>query len=556
MGKIVDNFAGGGGVSVGLEKALGRKVDIAVNHSGEALAMHEANHPETTHYQEDVFDIDPLLVTRGDSVDLAWFSPDCKHHSRAKGGKPLEQKIRGLAWVTLRWGVAKRPKLIGLENVPEFVEWGPLGADHLPIKSEKGRTFKAFVLALTTGLPSDHPDLEEIYRALGGDFPMERLHKGLGYSVDWKTRVASDYGVPTIRKRLILLARADGRPVIWPEATHGDPKRYPDRLPWISAASCIDFSIPVKSIFNRKRPLAEKTMVRIAKGLGRYVFNNPEPYQVKGQVSFITEHANGSSQRNFDLREPMRTQCANVKGGHFGLVSAQIEPETDELVVGFLAKHFGGVVGNDYQQPFGTVTTIDHHGVVMAHLVRDFGASVGSDLNDPVGTVTAGGGGHTALAAAYMIKMRGDNVGQDLTTPLATVSAGGQHHACVVAFLMKYYGEGGQLQTLDAPLHTISTKARLALVLVRNEWYRIVDIGMRMLTPPELALAQGLPEDYILKATYNGKPLSSAAQIRMIGNSVPPELVAVHIKANWDDIKACEENHELHDMQKTHYFSA
>jgi DNA (cytosine-5)-methyltransferase 1 len=516
----IDNFAGGGGASEGIEQALGRAVDVAINHDGEALAMHSANHPTTAHYREDVFAIHPGFVTGQRPIGLAWFSPDCKHHSKAKGGKPREKKIRGLAWVTLKWATFQMPRCIGLENVEEFQDWGPLDEAGKPIKAERGRTFRAFIDALSTGLPKGHPDTQEIYDALGADFPMVRLHAGLGYRVEYRILRACDYGTPTIRKRLFVFARRDGRPIVWPKPTHGNPKlasfATSGLLAWRTAAECIDWSIPCPSIFGRGKPLADKTLARIAKGVKKFIIDSADPFVVKfsensvGQatdeplhtvmagaprfglvqpllVPFITEHANGSTQRNFDTSEPLRTQCAEVKGGHFALVSAM------------LAKHYGGVTGTAVTVPFGTVTTTDHHSVV----------------------------------ASTLVKLRNNQFGQGLIEPMPTLTAGGTHVGEVRAFLIKYYSEGGQDQSLGDPMHTIPTKDRIGLVTIRGQDYAIVDIGMRMLTPRELARAQGFPDTYILDPVHNGKPLSKAAQVRMIGNSVCPPLARALIEANF-----------------------
>jgi len=489
---VIDNFAGGGGASTGIEQAFGRPVDIAINHNGEALAMHAANHPHTAHYREDVYAVHPGFVTGQRPIGLAWFSPDCKHHSKAKGGKPREKKIRGLAWVTLKWATFQMPRCIGLENVEEFEDWGPLDADGHPIAAEKGRTFRAFVAALTTGLDPAHPDVQEIYDALGADFPMERLYKGLGYQLEYRVLRACDFGTPTIRKRLFLFARRDGLPIVWPTPTHGDPRAKnfarSGLTPWRTAAECIDWSIPCTSIFGRKKPLADATMRRIAKGLVKYVIECDDPFIAPGAAApFLTEHANGSTQRVFDISEPLRTQCAEIKGGHFALVTAM------------LAKHYGGVTGTDVRVPFGTVTTVDHHSVV----------------------------------ASTLVKLRNNQFGQDLREPMPTLTAGGCHVGEVRAFLIKYYSEGGQDQSANDPMHTIPTKDRIGLVTIRGENYAIVDIGMRMLTPRELARAQGFPDTYILDLVHNGRRLSKAAQVRMIGNSVCPPVAEALIRANF-----------------------
>lgn len=696
---IVDNFAGGGGASEGIEQAFGRAVDIAINHDGEALAMHEANHPTTAHYREDVFAIHPGFVTAQQPIGLAWFSPDCKHHSKAKGGKPREKGIRGLAWVTLKWAALQMPRCIALENVEEFRDWGPLDDEGKPIKAEKGRTFAAFIDALSTGVAKDHPDVEEIYEALGADFPVERLHAGLGYKVEHRIMRACDYGTPTIRKRLFVFARRDSLPIVWPVATHGDPKtdavKAGKLLPWRTAAQCIDWSIPCPSIFERKRPLKDATLRRIAKGIMKFVVQSSDPFIVNVANSkttgrgpnawdinaplrtvtsspgfsivqvtvaptliHLTHHGAdrtqpidetlptvtgrseqalisatlmsvenpaetknskgwptweewikttgdlGGTREEYDkifpqmreiditspfiatlahgeespsgakrwgsgvreVTQPMQTVLASGNGA--AIVSATLvqtgygerqgqaprAPGLDKplgtivagggkhaLVSAMLAKHYSGVVGTSVEVPFGTVTTADHHSVVTANLVREFGNSAGADVNAPVGTITAGGSGKTQLIASSLVKLRGTNTGQPTDEPLHTISAGGTHHGEVRAFLVKYYGEGGQWQDVREPMHTVPCKDRLGLVTIKGEDYAIVDIGMRMLTPRELARAQGFPDHYILDPVVNGKPLSKTAQVRMIGNSVCPPLARALIEANF--------KHEQHIYQ-------
>lgn len=279
---IVDNFAGGGGASTGIELATGRSVDIAINHDPAAIAMHRANHPDTEHYCEDVWEVDPVKATRGRSVGLAWFSPDCKHFSKAKGGKPVEKKIRGLAWIILRWAALVRPRVFMMENVEEFKDWGPLDASGQPIKERKGETFKAFKAALSTGLDPDHPAMEEIRETLGEDFPYELLQDGLGYQVEFRALKACDYGAPTIRKRLFGVGRSDGKPIIWPEPTHGDLESLEVKAgklkPWRMAAEIIDWSLPCPSIFEREKPPVENTLKRIGRGIKKYVLDNPRPY--------------------------------------------------------------------------------------------------------------------------------------------------------------------------------------------------------------------------------------------------------------------------------------
>lgn len=587
---IVDNFAGGGGASTGIERAFGRPVDIAINHDGEALAMHAANHPETQHLCEDVFDIHPGFVTQQQPIGLAWFSPDCTHHSKAKGGKPREKKIRGLAWVTLRWATFQYPRAIALENVEEFADWGPLGEDGRPIKSEKGRTFRAFVAALTTGLPADHPDTQEIFDTLGADFPMERLAAGLGYKVEWRVLRACDFGAPTIRKRLYLFARRDGLPIVWPTPSHGDPKSAAVRAgtlqPWRTAADCIDWSIPCPSIFERERPLKDATLRRIARGIMKFVVNSADPFIVKfsqnstGQTLDEPVHTVMAGAPRFGVVVPTvmhithqgdnRTRAADAplatvtaaKRGEQALVAATLiqtsygerpgqaprVPGLDKplgtvvaqgvkhaAVTAFLAKHYGGVTGTRIDVPTGTVTTSDHHSVVTAQLVGCGGRAGQSrprDASDPTATVTAKA--DTAVIASHLVKLRGTcRDGAPVDEPLHTISAGGTHHAEVRAFLIKYYGNEKDGVELREPLHTVPTHDRFGLVTIHGEDYAIVDIGMRMLTPRELARAQGFPDSYVLDPIVNGKPLSKSAQVRMIGNSVCPDVATALIRANF-----------------------
>jgi DNA (cytosine-5)-methyltransferase 1 len=467
---IIDNFAGGGGASTGIEQAVGRPVDIAINHDPEAIRMHETNHPWTKHYCESVWDVDPRIVTNCQPVGLCWLSPDCKHFSKAKGGKPVNKEIRGLAWVAVRWAATVRPRVIILENVEEFKTWGPLDGER-PCPKNKGRTFRSFINALNRQ----------------------------GYKAEWRELRACDYGAPTIRKRLFMIARCDGLPIIWPKPTHAAPEsddaKYGRLPPYRTAAECIDWSIPCPSIFDRKKPLAENTLKRIARGLQRFVIDNPEPFVApvdKLQIApFITEFANSSNQRNMPGNEPLRTICAQVKGGHFALVTA------------FLAKHYGGNYtgpGVSLDSPMDTITSVDHHALVTSHLV----------------------------------KLRGTcKDGQPVNQPIPTITAGGLHVGEVRAFLLKYYGNDKDGVDLNEPLHTISSRDRFGLVTVHGAKYQIVDIGMRMLQPHELFRAQGFPDDYIIDRDYTGAPYSKTAQVARCGNSVSPACAKALVEANY-----------------------
>lgn len=387
---VVDNFAGGGGASKGMQQGIGRHVDIAINHDPAAIDMHKLNHPEAKHYCESVWDVDPVEACNGRRVGLGWFSPDCKHFSRAKGNVPINKNIRGLAWITIKWGALVPMRIFMLENVSEFLTWGEV-SNGKPCPKTKGQYFEGFIKALSTGLPLGHCAYKDVYNALfrcNYDIKnklkiFKAIKKGLGYDVDWKLLSACDFGAPTIRKRLFIVGRNDGSPIVWPDKTHG---KEPGLLPYRVAADIIDWSIPVKSIFNRKKPLAENTLKRIAKGLQKFVFVD-EPFIVPEQcaVPFLTEHANASSQRNMAIDEPLRTICAQVKGGHFAIVSSHmikmrgtnIGHQTDEPVhtisagglhIGevraFLVKYYGTNFGHSCKQPLQTITTKDRFGIV------------------------------------------------------------------------------------------------------------------------------------------------------------------------------------------------
>lgn len=462
---IVDSFAGGGGASLGIEMALGRSPDMAVNHDAEAIAIHAANHPNTRHYCESVWDVDPVTVCGGRPVGLAWFSPDCTFHSRARGGKPFRdrdraRRRRGLAWLVVRWAKAVRPRVICLENVSEFQDWCPLGADGRPDFTRRGQTFRGWRARL----------------------------ENLGYRVEMRELQACDYGAPTTRKRLFVIARCDGQPIVWPTPTHG-PGRP---LPYRTAGECIDWSLACPSIFltrdqaraaglDVQRPLAEKTLERIARGIKRYVLDAADPFIIP-----LTHHGDS---RSYSVHEPMRT----ITGAHRGELA---------LVTAFIARHFGGMVGREITQPLPTITGTDHHSLVVGHMLKLRGG-----LDD-----------HHATA-------------QDWRAPAPTITASGTHLAEVRAFLIKYYGTEQDPQ-LSLPLHTVTTRDRFGLVTVHGQDYAIADVGLRMLAPRELFRAQGFPDTYRIDALVNGKPLSKTAQVRMVGNSVAPPIAAAIVAAN------------------------
>lgn len=438
---IIDNFAGGGGTSTGLEQAFGRPVDIAINHNAEALAMHAVNHPHTMHLCESVWDVDPIKVTHNQPVGLVWLSPDCKHFSKAKGGKPVEKKIRGLAWVTLRWAAKCKPRCIMLENVEEFKTWGPLQIDAdgsaRPDPSKKGKTFDSFVRQL----------------------------RGLGYVVDWRELRACDYGAPTIRRRFFLVARRDGLAITWPTPTHGDPKSKAvmagKLLPWRTAAECIDWSIPCPSIFERTRPLAEATLRRIAKGVIRYVQDAEEPFIVN--ISH-TGRGDGGKVRATD--EPLSTIVS--KAEHV-LVSPTIVSVT----------HQGGDRTEDAREPFKTITGA-HRGekaLAVATMVQTgYGEREGQapralDIDKPLGTVVGGAAKH-ALVAAFLAQHNTSpdgrvNPGRAASAPVSTITASGSQQGLVAAQLIGVGGRAGQSRPRSAgePTATLTAKADTGLTV-------------------------------------------------------------------------------------------
>jgi len=448
---IIDNFAGGGGTSTGLEAAFRRPVDIAINHDPEALAMHAVNHPHTKHLCESVWDVKPAEVTGNQPVALVWLSPDCKHFSKAKGGTPVNKRIRGLAWVGMRWVAVCKPRVLMLENVEEFQTWGPLivGEDGKarPDPARKGKTFQSFVRQL----------------------------KAHGYQVDWRELRASDHGTPTIRKRLFLVARRDGLAITWPEQTHAeatDRRVLAGKLAeQRTAAECIDFSLPAQSVFDRKRALVDNTMRRVAKGLWRHVLTSASPFIVGESAPFLNEHANGSNQRTMAADEPLRTICAQVKGGHFSMVAPTLAP-----LRGTTEQH---LVGHSVDAPLSTVAASGtHHALVGANLITiGYGERAGQEprvqnIEAPMGTVVAGGV-KSALAMAHITKFNTGSVGSAMDAPLPTVTAGGTpkrpstgiQMGMVAAHLVDMgHGEGKDgtkrfshgIRSLEIPLNTVT----------------------------------------------------------------------------------------------------
>lgn len=478
---IVDNFAGGGGASTGIEIATGYSVDIAINHDPEAIKMHKANHPGTKHYCEDVWQVNPIEVCAGHPVGLAWFSPDCKHFSKAKGGKPKDKFIRGLAWVACRWAGLVHPRVIMLENVEEFKTWGPLNRGHRPIKSKQGKTFRRFVEQLT----------------------------GLGYEVQFRELVAADYGAPTMRKRFFMVARCDGKPIVWPEPTHApiDSEQVKAGLlkPYVGAYTQLDFSLPCPSIFDTSeeikekygiravRPLAPKTMDRIARGLKKFVIDNPDP--------FIIQCNHGGERRPNDIREPIPTITG--KNG-YGIVAP---------------------------------TLIQYHSETAKDEVR------GQKINEPIMTVDSSN--RYGLVTSFLSKFYKTGIGQDEREPLHTITTSAGHFGEVRAFLIKYYGQGTG-QNIKEPLDTVTAHDRFGLVTIEGVDYQIVDIGLRMLEPKELYGCQGFPPDYIIDHDYTGKTYPRSEQVKRCGNAVCPPLPAALVKANLPEMCIAQRQPNLH----------
>ncbi|EKN3986067.1 DNA cytosine methyltransferase [Yersinia enterocolitica] len=502
---IVDNFAGGGGASTGIEMATGRSVDIAINHDENAIAMHTTNHPDTLHYCESVFDIDPVAATAGRPVGLAWFSPDCRHFSKAKGSKPVKKEIRGLAWIIVRWALAKKPRVVMLENVEEFKTWGPLitaedGTEH-PDPACAGETFAAFVGMLTTGIDAEHPALQECCEVLGLDIngaEAKRLVSGLGYVVEHRELRASDYGAPTIRKRFFMVMRCDGLPVVWPEPTHGDPKSLDvqsgHREPWRTAAECIDWSIPCPSIFERKKPLAENTLKRIARGIQRFVIDNPTPFIVK--CNHTSTKTSYDCFRGQALDQPLQTI---TKTHGYAVVTPHI------------TKFRSGATGQECDEPLPTITAGSSirpggngHalGMVEAKLAPFIAGAGGPKYSakprsaeQPMNTVC--NTNHSCLIAPIIARIGqtgfgGDRMAYEAGKPLTTVVSKAEHLLCT-AFLAKHFGGNytGPGADLDQPAHTVTTVDHHALVTSNLIKMRGTNTGQSTDTPLQTITAGG-----------------------------------------------------------------
>lgn len=550
---LVDEFACGGGMSEAIEQAIGRHVDIAVNHDEDACSMHAANHPQTEHHWKDVFEVCPRRATKGRAVGLLHLSPDCTHHSQARGGQPRSKKLRGLAWIGVRWAGVKRPRIITLENVKQILQWGPLIAKRCP---KTGRVVKLDGTVATEGerVPVQQQHLVPDPRHAGRTWrAFVRALECLGYTVEARVLCAADYGAPTTRSRLFMVARCDGAPIVWPEPTHfKNPAKGQKRRR--SAAECIDWSIPGKSIFEREKPLADATLRRVAHGMKRYVLDNADP--------FIVQIANWSRDGVTSASDPLSTVTAWPRGGSHAVVApvmvqaghGQGTPDAPRWSHG----------NKSVREPVGTVTASGGgQAVALGTLVQmGYGEREGQapralDARQPLGTVV--GAGKFAAVTAFVEQANGGfnaTPARDARDPLSTSTATGSQQRLVTAtvveptltpsqeegalrcaaFLIRYYGQGGQLGDMREPMSTSTTKDRLALVTVwlRGTPYVIVDIQLRMLTPRELYNANGFPKTYIIDRGHDGRIFSKSTQVRMCGNAVPPPLGRAVIEANWN----------------------
>lgn len=511
---IVDNFAGGGGASTGIELATGRPVAIAINHDPDAILMHKTNHPYTEHYQESVWDIDPAEVCQGRPVGLAWFSPDCKHFSKAKGGKPVSRNIRGLAWIVLKWAGTVHPRVIILENVEEFQTWGPVRRGR-PVKSKAGETFHRWKEQLSA----------------------------LGYTIDHQELVAADYGAPTIRKRFFLVARCDGKPIVWPEPTHAprDSEDVQDgrKKPWRAAAEIIDWSLPCPSIFagkeeilekygvNAVRPLADNTMRRVARGLDKFVLRAAEP--------FIVQCNHGGGFRGQDIRDPMQT----VTGKHgYGVVTP--------YMIQYHTEQSEKVRGQAMDDPIMTLDASNRYGLAVGYLTEYYSTGRPINVTEPLHTSTSHD--RQGLTLAHICKFKGQNIGQNPAEPLHTVTTSAGTYAAIQTNIVQY-APGSPLgrwpevrDMLNRFCGYTLRDDELLLIGIHGAWYFICDIGLRMLTPRELYTANGFPADYVIDRDYTGNVYGKTKQVARCGNAVPPPFAEALVRANMPEW--CEDKRE------------
>ena len=559
--KIVDSFAGGGGASTGIELATGRVVDIAINHDPDAILMHKTNHPHTVHYQASVWDVDPLEVTGGSLVGLLWASPDCKHFSKAKGGKPVDKNIRGLAWIVLRWAGTVRPRVVILENVEEFQTWGPVRRGH-PVKAKAGQTFRRFIDQL----------------------------EGLGYQVEYRELAACDFGAPTSRKRFFLMARSDGKPIVWPEPTHA-PADSPEvlagkKLPWRSAAEIIDWSLPCPSIFDTReeirekyglsaqRPLRPNTMRRVARGVDKFVVKSANPFLVvvnhagefRGQEiedplqTITAKHGYGvvspamvpwtvtntTNSTGHPVNEPIDTARTGGGGGQMFLGASLIQYHTEQ------SEH---VRGQEITGPIMTIDAANRYGLTAASLVKYYGSDQhGQNIQDPLHTVTAKD--REGLTTAHLVKMKGTNLGGPATEPVQTITAGGGHHGVVTTQITRAE-PGADLRHWPEIRELLNTYCGydlgpedVILFQIGGAWYFMADIGLRMLTPRELYRANGFPDDYKIERDYTGQTYGKSKQVARCGNAVPPPFATALVRANLPEWCAGVEINTMEELER------
>ena len=606
---IIDNFAGGGGASVGIELATGRPVDIAVNHDADAIAMHSVNHPYTTHYQEDVFAINPEEVTCGRPVGIAWFSPDCKHFSRAKGNKPVEHKIRGLSWVILKWAMSSvAPRCIFMENVEEIQTWGPLiyvegkeisetermPGSWRPDPARSGETFKAFVGMLSDGVSPDCPALAEACEFLKierGSAEEQRLISGLGYKVDFKVLRACDYGAPTIRKRFYLVARNDGKHIVFPNATHGKGKGL---KPYRTASECINWTIPCPSIFERKKPLVVNTLRRIARGLDKFVIKNPKPYILEmnydNQFQDIDKPMSTQTSANHHyLITPELIECSHKNGPGVHGVDAPMNTQTGKACfavdtpfltpIGYGEHKKQAPRVNSVNEPVSTVVSsckqyLTAPALLQYHSEQSKGEVRGQKITEPIMTVDGspryatiaanivhyyGGADHASkgdapiptvttlprhyLCASNLCVLRKNMDGKPITDPMPTLTASAGHFSEIRTYLLpidthQYLHHWDKVRKLLNEYAGYDIKDNEILIIeIDGTPYFIGDIGMRMLKAEELKLAQGFPVDYIIDIeSHIGKKYSEAKQIARLGNAVCPPVATALIRANCADM--------------------
>ena len=570
---IVDNFAGGGGASTGIELASGRTVAIAINHDPDAILMHKTNHPYTDHLQASVWDVDPVAVCRGRPVGLAWFSPDCKHFSKAKGAALVDRNIRGLAWIVLRWAALVRPRVIMLENVEEFQTWGPVRKGK-PVKSKSGQTFRKWKQQL----------------------------EDLGYVIEHRELVAADYGAPTTRKRFVLVARCDGKPIVWPERTHAprdsEEVRSGKCLPWRSAAEIIDWTIPGYSIFDSKqkilerygvkvvRPLAENTMRRVIRGVDKFTIRSGKPFIIQQKfdnqaqgisrplttVTAVGAHelcnpvmapftfSNTGGSVGTDAGEPVHT--IRTAGGQILASANMIQYHTEQtenarvsglnapintvdasnrygLTCANLVEYYGNGVPLDLSEPMHTVTAHDREALVSAHIQKYFDGGYkgcGDRADAPLSTVTASQ--RHGVCAAHIAEFKGQDIGQDLTAPLRTITASAGEFAECHAVLVKascrenlgHWPEIRELLNRHCGYHLADDE--VILLMIRGIAYYIADITLRMLTPRELYNAMGFPPDYVIDRDYLGNAYGKTKQVARCGNAVCPPMAEAMVRAN------------------------